>query len=186
MSVAPVTGGPLAGFATVSNPVKTSLLTRFRPIEAPRPSVEFPLWKALATVLLVLFEDPLIDTAPPVVMVIPLPPGETGMSPGLAGSTAAMVCSLSRFMANEPAMPKLPEASVAPEVAVAQIVLTPPFIPADRLRPVAAVSLAVMLIDARLVMFTRLTAAAAPTVPELPLLADPSAAALAWVTLVVV
>src|SRR5215472_2290924 len=35
MSVAPVTGGPLAGFETLSNPVKTSLLTRFRPIEAP-------------------------------------------------------------------------------------------------------------------------------------------------------
>ena len=89
-------------------------------------------------------------------------------------------------MANDPAIPKLPEVSVAPEVAWAQIVLTPPFMPAERLKPVAAVSPAVTLIDARLVMFTRLTAAAAPTVPELPLLADPSATALALVVFVVV
>ena len=70
-SRAPTTGGPVEGLAPGSKPANTSLLMRFRAIEAPMPTVPLPLCDALA---LVVFEpDPaaVMATSPVPVIVMP-------------------------------------------------------------------------------------------------------------------
>ena len=186
---APVSGGPRVGVRTWSTPALTMSVTRLSPSPAPMPTVPEPDWLALPFDVELELDPAVKDTAPALMMTTPGSGDAGGSGAGLFPSAlrVATVVASTILIAKAPAIPRLPLLPDAPALASARnsyVVSAPPApigrIWAARTRP-PAVSAAPIPTEASLRRMTLLTARAAPIVTELPLLAEPSATALASV-----